>query len=169
MELVCANGAVFPDSRGRLSLPGMCDNRGHSFWGSFGENRRTDHGIYPYPVGEAFLSPAHHHLAPTPPSSHKPRNSAVLGRGAPWCSRLHPLEPTTPRRRDHEIVCRGDPMWSPAHDQSALASPYRTTHGICTNNVRMQTKRLLLGMEKLSALLTDEVVHEHTVLASLRA
>ena len=38
-------------------------------------------------------------------------------------------------------------------------------HGICTNNVRMQTKRLLLGMEKLSALLTDEVVHKHTALA----
>ena len=105
--------------------------------------------------------------------------------------------PTIPRRRDLGLSCRGDPAWSPendrlvlaipcrtrswgstpvgeaflspAHDKSIPISPHRTDHGICTNNVRMQTKRLLLGMEKLSAPLTDEVVHEHTALASLRA
>ena len=58
------------------------------------------------------------------------------------------------------------------HDHLALASTRGTDHGICTNNVRMQTKRLLLGMvgrkRPVSAQLTDEVVHEHTALASLR-
>ena len=94
------------DSRGRLSLPGMCDNRDHSFWGSFDKNRHTNHGI-----------------------------AAIPRRGG---------------------------VSPPAHKHTALASPWRRNHGICTNNVRMQTKRLLLGMEKLSALLTDEVVHKHT-------
>ena len=77
---------------------------------------------------------------------HKPmqrsRDLSQPRRGGACVSRLRPLASTIPRRRDH---------------------------GICTNNVRMQTKRLLLGTEKLSAQLTDEVVHEHTALASYNA
>ena len=56
----------------------------------------------------------------------------------------------------------GERLGAPVNEHHALASTRGTDHGICTNNVRMQTKRLLLGMEKLSALLTDEVVHKHT-------
>ena len=68
---------------------------------------------------------------------------------------------------DSPVACDLTPVLLP-HDHPALASPWRRNHGICTNNVRMQTKRLLLGMEKLSAPLTDEVVHEHPALASTR-
>ena len=72
-------------------------------------------------------------------------------------SREH-LEPTTPHRRDHEIVCRGDPMWSPAHDQSALASP--RDHGNCTNTVGTGVRSQATGLS---------MVHEHLAPRSLFA
>ena len=120
MGLVCANGAVFPDS------PVACD-------------------LTPVPtrlVQKSWSLPFGDRLA-------------KIGAEAMGCY----------------LVGR----WLAAAEKErlALASLRGTDHGICTNNVRMQTKRLLLGMvgrkRPVSALLTDEVVHEHTALASLRA
>ena len=67
----------------------------------------------------------------------------------------------------------GEGLVSPVYDRFALASPWRRNHGICTNNVRMQTKRLLLGMvgrkRPVSAQLTDEVAHKPFALAPYTA
>ena len=78
-RLVCANGLVFPDSRGRLSLPGMCDNRGHSFWGSFDQNRHTSHGIASIPRRGGVPPPAHDKSIPIAPRRRNHGNVCTNG------------------------------------------------------------------------------------------
>ena len=120
----------------------------------------------------SLAPPVHKHLALASPR-HTNRGGCVC-KWACFSGRTHRSAPTNVlgllgknRYRGNGVPPHpvGEAFRLPPTNPSHSHPHGGTDHGICTNNVRMQTKRLLLGMEKLSALLTDEVVHEHPALA----
>ena len=101
---------LFPGAP-RRSPTGCVRNRGHSFWGSFGENRRTDHGIAAIPHrGGACVSRLRSIRTRTPRCTTHGIYSNLVGTGVPDCPKTtasHTITHSAQTTGCHRVaVCR---------------------------------------------------------------